>query len=511
MEKYYITTAIDYASGKGHIGNYYEKVVADVLARFRKKQGYDVLFQLGLDEHGEKVQNKAKDAGKTPQEFVDEVAEITKDLLKGLNIQYDVFARTTDLNHKRVVKNIYQKLYDQGDIYKGHYEGLYCRPCESFFTETQLIDGKCPDCGREVVPTKEEAYFLKLSNYEDKLKNHLKKNLDFVIPVERKNEIYNGFIKDGLRDLCISRTSVDWGVEIPFDKNHTSYVWIDALTNYITFLGYDIDGNSSQRFKDFWPANVQMVGKDILRFHLIYWPCILFALGEELPKQLFAHPWFLNDDKMSKSKGNILYSDDLIEKYGVDPIRLYLASELPLVSDSNISEDLIVEKFNSDLANNYGNLVNRTISMVNKYFDGNLISKSDIEKNDEDFIKTVLDTKKLVEKNIDELKFSNASKEIFATLRRCNKYIDETTPWILAKDENKKDRLSTVLYNLLEAIRICTILLESFVPETAQKVYKQLNTNLISFDSINSFGNYPLETKVGEASPLFVRIDNKAV
>ena len=508
MGKYYITTAIDYASGKGHIGNTYEKVAADVLARYHRKKGDDVYFQIGMDEHGQKTELKAEENNQTPQEYTDGIAKIVKDIYDQLNISYDGFVRTTNDKHKESVQKIYQRLYDQGDIYKGKYEGWYCTPCESFFTEYQLVNGKCPDCGREIKKTEEAAYFLKLSKYEKTFKKYLEENKKFIVPIERKNEIYNNFVKDGLKDLCVSRTSFDWGVKLPFDEKHISYVWIDALSNYITFLGYDAEGNHSEKYKKFWPADVHVVGKDILRFHMIYWPCILLALGEELPKQIFAHPWFLfGNDKMSKSLGNTLYSDDLIEKYGVDAIRFYLISELPLIGDGNLTEDLIVEKINAELANNFGNLLNRTVTMVNKYFDGKLSTKNKKEQIDNDLINEVLSLQKKVEQKLNEYKIAPAIKEIFLVFRKCNKYIDETCPWVLAKDENKKERLSTVLYNLLEAIRICTVLLESFLPETAEEVYKQLNTTETSLNSILKFGEVDFDTKLKTPTPLFNRIE----
>ena len=502
MGKFYITTAIPYASGKSHIGNVYEDVLADAIARYHRKLGDDVYFQVGLDEHGLKIEEKAKEKGISPQEHVDGIAVEFKEMLDILNISYSNLIRTTDPSHCKKVEKIFQKLYDQGDIYKGEYEGWYCTPCESFYTEKELVNGKCPDCGRDVSKAKEEAYFLKLSNYEDKLINYIETHPDFLVPESRKNEIINNFIKPGLQDLCVSRSTFTWGVQVPFDRKHVIYVWIDALINYITFLGFDVDGCSPE-FKKFWPADLQLIGKDIFRFHAIYWPIILMALGLELPKQIFGHPWLLfSNDKMSKSTGNISYADDLCKKYGTDAIRYYCLHEIPYAQDGNYTEDLLIERINSDLANVLGNLVNRTISMGNKYFDGKVTNKSISEDVDKDLIDLVNGCKEKVANDIDTIHLVNALDDIFDVLRRSNKYIDETTPWVLAKDETKKDRLETVIYNLLESIRVCASLLESFLPETSEKIFSQLNNDKKEEEYLTD-NKYSL----GTPSPLFMRIE----
>ena len=502
MGKYCITTAIPYASGKSHIGNVYEDVLADAIARYHRKHGDDVYFQVGLDEHGLKIEEKAKAAGISPQEYVDKIAVDFKEMLDILNISYTRLIRTTDKDHCRKVEKIFQKLYDQGDIYKGEYEGLYCTPCESFYTEKELVDGKCPDCGREVTKAKEEAYFLKLSNYEDRLIDYIESHPDFLAPESRKNEIINNFIKPGLQDLCVSRSTFTWGVQVPFDKKHVIYVWVDALINYITFLGYDVDG-STPEFKKYWPADLQLLGKDIFRFHAIYWPIILMALDLPLPKQIFGHPWLLfADDKMSKSTGNISYADDLCKKYGTDAIRYYCLHEIPYAQDGNYTEDLLIERINSDLANVLGNLVNRTISMGNKYFNGIVSNKKINEDIDNELINIVNNAKEKLAKDIDSIHLINALDDIFDILRRSNKYIDETMPWALSKDETKKERLETVIYNLLEAIRVSASLLDSFLPETSEKIFNQLNNNRKEEEFLidNSY-------QLGNPSPLFMRID----
>jgi len=483
-EKYYITTAITYTSGKPHIGNTYEIVVADAIARYKRQQGYDVYFQTGTDEHGQKIENKALAVNKDPQLFVDEVASEVKSIWDLMNTSYDAFVRTTNPNHKKVVQKIFKRLYDQGDIYKGKYEGNYCQPCESFFTDSQLIDGKCPDCGREVTIASEEAYFLKITKYADRLIEYIDSHPDFIQPVSRKNEIVNNFIKPGLQDLCVSRTSFKWGIPVDFDDKHVVYVWIDALSNYITFLGYDPDG-SSDNYKKYWPADLQLIGKDILRFHAIYWPILLMALGEELPKQIFAHPWVLfGNDKMSKSKGNILYADDLVNKYGVDAIRYYLLHEIPYASDGNITNELLIERINSDLANVLGNLVNRTLAMAHKYFNGVVPNPSNYNEIDQELIEYVLNTPLRVENKMQDLHIADAIDEIFEIFRKANKYIDVTTPWSLAKDENSMERLKTVIYVLLESIRHGAVLIAPFMPETADKILQQLNT---TETSVNDF------------------------
>ncbi len=511
--KYYITTAIAYTSGKPHIGNNYEIVLADSIARYKRKDGCDVFFQTGTDEHGQKIELKAAEAGVTPKEFVDNVAGVIKGLCDMLNISYDKFIRTTDDFHEKQVQKIFKRLYDQGDIYKGAYEGLYCTPCESFWTESQLKDGKCPDCGREVKPAKEEAYFFKMSKYADRLIDHINKHPEFIQPVSRKNEMMNNFLLPGLQDLCVSRTSFKWGIPVDFDDRHVVYVWLDALTNYITGIGYDADGNSTEQFGKLWPADLHLIGKDIIRFHTIYWPIFLMALGEELPHQIFGHPWLLqNNDKMSKSKGNIMYADDLAEVFGVDAVRYFVLHEMPFENDGSITWDLMVERLNSDLANTLGNLVNRTISMSNKYFGGVVSDKGAAEAVDEDLKAVATGTYDKVEAKMDSLRVADALTEIFNLFKRCNKYIDETEPWVLAKDEAKKDRLATVLYNLVEGISIGAGLLEPFMPETAARIMKQLNSEIRDFDSTKTFGVYSSGTKVTDAPEiLFARLDAKEI
>ena len=507
-EKFYISTAIAYTSAKPHIGNTYEIVLADAIARYKRLLGYDVYFQTGTDEHGQKIEEKAKEQGIQPQEYVDNIALEVRKIWDVMNTSYDKFVRTTNPSHKEMVSKIFKKLYDQGDIYKGSYEGLYCTPCESFWTETQAVDGKCPDCGRDVIKASEEAYFFKLSNYADRLVKYIEENSDFIKPESRKNEIINNFIKPGLQDLCVSRTSFNWGVPVTFDDKHVIYVWIDALSNYITFLGYDVDGNNSEEFKKYWPADIHLIGKDILRFHTIYWPIMLMALDLPLPKQVFGHPWVLSgNDKMSKSKGNIMYADDLVNEFGVDAIRYYLLHEIPYANDGTITYELLIERINSDLANILGNLVNRTISMVHKYFDGIVNEPSNYEEIDKEIIDLVLALPKKVDESMNELKVSEAIDSIFEIFRRCNKYIDETTPWVLAKEENF-DRLKTVLYVLLEAIRSGSVLLYPFLPDTADKIFKQLNTENRFVDSIN-FKGMDIGIKLNNPEPLFIRIDKE--
>ena len=507
-EKFYISTAIAYASAKPHIGNTYEVVLADAIARYKRLLGYDVYFQTGTDEHGEKIQLKAKEKGINPQEYVDENALEVRKIWDVMNTSYDKFVRTTNPSHKEMVSKIFKKLYDQGDIYKGTYKGLYCTPCESFWTETQAVDHKCPDCGREVVEAEEEAYFFKLSNYSEKLIDYIESHPDFIKPESRKNEIINNFIKPGLQDLCVSRTSFDWGVPVTFDNKHVIYVWIDALSNYITFLGYDVDGNHSEEFKKYWPADIHLIGKDILRFHTIYWPIMLMALNLPLPKQIFGHPWILfGEDKMSKSKGNILYADDLVNEFGVDAIRYYLLHEIPYANDGSITYELLIDRINSDLANILGNLVNRTISMSQKYFDGIVYEPTTYTELDLEVRDMVMALPNKVKIKMDDLKVADAIDEIFEVLRRCNKYIDETTPWILAK-ENNTERLKTVLYTLLESIRSCAVLLQPFLPDTADNIFKQLNTENRYIESINFKGMDPL-IKLNEPTPLFLRIDKE--
>ena len=510
---YYITTAIAYASGKPHIGNTYEIVLADSIARYKRAQGYDVFFQTGTDEHGQKIEEKAEAAGITPKEFVDKAAGEIKRIWDLMNTSYDKFIRTTDADHEAQVQKIFKKLYDQGDIYKGAYEGLYCTPCESFWTPSQLVDGKCPDCGREVKPAKEEAYFFRMSKYAPQLIEYINSHPEFIQPVSRKNEMMNNFLLPGLQDLCVSRTTFDWGIPVTFDPKHVTYVWLDALTNYITGVGYDCDGNSTDQFKKYWPADLHLIGKDIIRFHTIYWPIFLMALGVPLPKQVFGHPWLLQGDgKMSKSKGNVLYADTLVDFFGVDAVRYFVLHEMPFENDGVISWELMVERMNSDLANILGNLVNRTISMSNKYFGGVVENKGVAEAVDEDLKAVVLEEVKKVDAKMAQLRVADAITEIFGIFRRCNKYIDETTPWTLAKDEAKKDRLATVLYNLTEAITIGASLLESFMPETSEKILAQLNTAKRSLDELQTFGLYPSGNQVTDKPEiLFARMDIKEV
>ena len=512
-KKYYITTAIAYTSGKPHIGNTYEAVLADSIARFKRQQGYDVFFQTGTDEHGQKIEMKAEEAGVTCKEFVDQVSGEIKNIWDMMNTSYDKFIRTTDDYHEKQVQKIFKKLYDQGDIYKGHYEGMYCTPCESFFTESQLVDGKCPDCGRPVTPAKEEAYFFKMSKYAQRLIDHINEHPEFIQPVSRKNEMMNNFLLPGLQDLCVSRTSFKWGIPVDFDPKHVVYVWLDALTNYITGIGYDCDGESTEQFKKDWPADLHLIGKDIIRFHTIYWPIFLMALDLPLPKQVFGHPWLLQGDgKMSKSKGNVIYADQLVDFFGVDAVRYFVLHEMPFENDGVITWELMVERLNSELANTLGNLVNRTISMSNKYFGGEVSSTGVIEPVDEDLKAVVLGTKKKVADKMEELRVADAITEIFALFKRCNKYIDETMPWALAKDESKKDRLAEVLYNLVEGICIGASLLESFMPETTEKILSQLNASKRTYEELDTFGSYPSGNKVTEKPEiLFARLDVKEV
>ena len=514
MEKkpYYITTAIAYTSGKPHIGNTYEIVLTDAIARYRRAQGYDVFFQTGTDEHGQKIEEKAKEQGITPKAFVDGVASTVRETFDMMNTSYDYFIRTTDEGHEKQVQKIFRKLYEQGDIYKGTYEGLYCTPCESFWTESQLVDGCCPDCGRPVKKAKEEAYFFRMQKYADRLMKHIEEHPEFIQPESRKNEMINNFLKPGLQDLCVSRTSFTWGIPVDFDLKHVIYVWIDALSNYITSLGYDADGNHGENFKKYWPADVHIIGKDILRFHTIYWPIMLMALDLPLPKQVFGHPWLLvGDGKMSKSKGNVIYADELVHYFGVDAVRYFVLHEMPFAQDGTITWDLVVERINSDLANILGNLVSRTISMSNKYFDGEIRNPKVSEPVDEELIALALETPKRVEKKMDELRVGDAIDEIFTLLRRSNKYIDETTPWILGKDENKKERLATVLYNLLESIRFAAVLLESFMPQTGEKILDALGTKQRSLESLQEFGALECDhSLVKKMEMLFARIDAEA-
>ena len=504
-----MTTAIAYTSGKPHIGNTYEIVLADSIARFKRQQGYDVFFQTGTDEHGQKIELKAEEKGVTPKAFVDEVSTEIKRIWDLMNTSYDKFIRTTDADHEKQVQKIFKKLYDKGDIYKGHYEGMYCTPCESFFTESQLVDGKCPDCGREVQPAKEEAYFFRMSKYADRLIEHINTHPEFIQPVSRKNEMMNNFLLPGLQDLCVSRTSFKWGIPVDFDPKHVVYVWLDALTNYITGIGYDCDGNSSEQFKKDWPADLHLIGKDIIRFHTIYWPIFLMALDLPLPKQVFGHPWLLQGDgKMSKSKGNVLYADELVDFFGVDAVRYFVLHEMPFENDGVISWELMVERMNSDLANTLGNLVNRTVSMSNKYFGGVVENKNVNEPVDEELKKVVLETPNKVIAKMEELRVADAITEIFTLFKRCNKYIDETMPWALAKDEAKKERLATVLYNLVESISVGATLLESFMPETSDKVLAQLGAQKRKLSQMDTFGLYPSGNKVTEKPEiLFARMD----
>ena len=504
MEKYYISTAIAYTSGKPHIGNTYEVVLADSIARYKRLKGFDVYFQTGTDEHGEKIQIKAEEKGITPKEFVDGVAAEIKNIWDIMNTSYDKFVRTTDKHHEEIVQKIFKKMYDKGDIYLGKYEGLYCTPCESFFTESQLVDGKCPDCGRDVEPKSEEAYFFRLSKYQDRLIEYIELHPDFIKPESRKNEMINNFIKPGLQDLCVSRTSFNWGIPVDFDPKHVVYAWLDALTNYITNIGYDPDG-SSEMFSKYWPADLHLIGKDIIRFHTIYWPCFLMSLDLPLPKQVFGHPWLLvGDGKMSKSKGNVIYADDLVNEFGVDAIRYYLLHEIPYQQDGSLTYDLLIERINSDLANVLGNLVNRTISMVNKYFDGKVSNKNVLDTYDNELISMIQNLDSKIEKKMDNLEIGASLDEIFDVLRRSNKYIDEAEPWVLAKDESKKDRLETVLYNLLEAIRVCGIFLSPYLPDTSEKIKTQINNSRseLTYLSDNSY-------EVGTPEALFMRIDKE--
>lgn len=511
--KYYITTAIAYTSGKPHIGNSYEIVLADSIARFKRKEGYDVFFQTGTDEHGQKIELKAQEAGITPKELVDDIAGTIRGLWDLMDTSYDKFIRTTDEDHEKQVQKIFKKLYDQGDIYKGAYEGLYCTPCESFWTESQLVDGKCPDCGREVKPAKEEAYFFRMSRYADRLIEHINTHPEFIQPVSRKNEMMNNFLLPGLQDLCVSRTSFKWGIPVDFDNKHVVYVWLDALTNYITGIGYDCDGNSTQQYQKLWPADLHLIGKDIIRFHTIYWPIFLMALGEPLPKQVFGHPWLLQGDgKMSKSKGNVIYADDLADFFGVDAVRYFVLHEMPFENDGVISWELLVERLNSDLANTLGNLVNRTISMSNKYFDGIVSDRAASEPVDDDLKAVATATLDKVTARMGELRVADSLTEIFALFKRCNKYIDETEPWVLARDEAKRDRLATVLYNLVESIIIGASILEAYMPSTARRITEQLNTSIRSFDELKTFGLYPSGNKVTQQPEiLFARLDLKEV
>ena len=507
--KFYITTAIAYTSRKPHIGNSYEIVMTDAIARYKRLQGYDVFFQTGTDEHGQKIEEIAAAEGITPKQHVDRVAGEIREICDLLNTTYDKFIRTTDPDHERVIQKIFKKLYDQGDIYKGHYEGMYCTPCESFWTESQLVDGKCPDCGREVKPAREEAYFLKLSKYQKQLEEYIETNENFIYPESRKKEMLNNFIKPGLQDLCVSRTSFKWGIPVDFDPKHVVYVWLDALANYITGIGYDPDG-SSEQYKKYWPADVHIIGKDIVRFHTIYWPIMLMALGEPLPKQVFGHPWLLfGTDKMSKSRGNVIYADDLVDLFGVDAVRYYLLAEMPYASDGSITYENMIERYNADLANTLGNLVNRIIAMTNKYFDG-VVQPGDVtEELDGELKALAVETVGKVDKLLSEYRVSDTLDAIFTLAKRCNKYIDETAPWALAKDESKKARLGTVLYNLLESIRFVAVLLSPFLPETSEKILAQINTDIKDYDSLSAFGALKAGTVVGKAEPLFARIDAK--
>ena len=511
--KYYLTTAIAYTSGKPHIGNSYEIVMADAIARYKRQQGYDVFFQTGTDEHGQKIEEKAKAAGISPKEFVDNVSGIIKDICRILNISYDKFIRTTDADHERQIQKMFKRFYDQGDIYKGSYKGMYCTPCESFWTESQLVDGKCPDCGREVTPAEEEAYFFKMSKYADRLIEHINTHPEFIQPVSRKNEMMNNFLLPGLQDLCVSRTSFKWGIPVDFDEKHVVYVWLDALSNYITGIGYDADGNSSELYKKYWPADLHLIGKDIIRFHTIYWPIFLMALGEPLPKQVFGHPWLLQGgEKMSKSRGNVIYADDLADMFGVDAVRYFVLHEMPYENDGTITWDLVVERFNSDLANIIGNLVNRTISMSNKYFGGVVTKTGVCEDVDADLKAVVCQTRDKAAQKMDEMRMADAVSEVLALFRRCNKYIDETEPWVLAKDEAKKDRLSEVMYNLTESICIGANLLIPYMPETAMKILEQLNAPVRDYDDLDKYGLDESGAKVTDKPQiLFARLDPKEV
>ena len=506
--KYYITTAIAYTSGKPHIGNTYEAVLADAIARYKRQQGYDVFFQTGTDEHGQKIELKAEEAGVTPKEFVDNVSGQIRNIWDMMNTSYDKFIRTTDENHEKQVQKIFKKMYAKGDIYKGEYEGMYCTPCESFFTESQLVDGKCPDCGRPCVPAKEEAYFFKMSKYADRLIEHIKTHPEFIQPESRKNEMMNNFLLPGLQDLCVSRTSFKWGIPVDFDPKHVVYVWLDALTNYITGIGYDADGNSTEQFNKLWPADLHLIGKDIIRFHTIYWPIFLMALDLPLPKQVFGHPWMLvGDEKMSKSRGNVIYAEDLVKHFGVDAVRYYSLHEMPFAQDGTITYEVFISRFNSDLANTLGNLVNRTVAMINKYFDGE-IQSGDVHGDFDDDLKAVATgaIDKIIKK-MNTLHVADSMDEIWKVVDRANKYIDETTPWVLAKNEDDKPRLGTVLYNLVETIRIIAALLSSYMPETSKKIAEQIGADDLSFESTKTFGETKAGTKEGEAVPLFQRID----
>ena len=512
-QKYYITTAIAYTSGKPHIGNTYEVVLADAIARYKRLEGYDVFFQTGTDEHGQKIELKAEEAGVTPKEFVDKVSGEIKNIWDLMNTSYDKFIRTTDEDHEKQVKKIFKKMYAKGDIYKGHYEGMYCTPCESFFTESQLVDGKCPDCGRPCVPAKEEAYFFKMSKYADRLIQYIKDHPEFIQPESRKNEMMNNFLLPGLQDLCVSRTSFKWGIPVDFDPKHVVYVWLDALTNYITGIGYDCDGDSTEQFKKLWPADLHLIGKDIIRFHTIYWPIFLMSLDLPLPKQVFGHPWLLQGDgKMSKSKGNVLYADELVDFFGVDAVRYFVLHEMPFENDGVITWELMVERLNSELANTLGNLVNRTISMSNKYFGGVVEDRKAAEPVDDDLKAFALEVPGRVTAKMDKLRVADAITEVFSLFKRLNKYIDETMPWALAKDETKQDRLATVLYNLVEGISMGASLLEAFMPETTERILKQLNAEKRGFESLNVFGLYPSGNKVTDKPEiLFARLDVKEV
>ena len=512
-QKYYITTAIAYTSGKPHIGNTYEAVLADAIARYKRLEGYDVFFQTGTDEHGQKIELKAAEAGITPKEFVDNVSGEIKNIWDLMNTSYDKFIRTTDEDHEKQVQKIFKKMYAKGDIYKGHYEGMYCTPCESFFTESQLVDGKCPDCGRPCIPAKEEAYFFKMSKYADRLIEHIKTHPEFIQPESRKNEMMNNFLLPGLQDLCVSRTAFKWGIPVDFDPKHVVYVWLDALTNYITGIGYDCDGDSTKQFGKLWPADLHLIGKDIIRFHTIYWPIFLMSLDLPLPKQVFGHPWLLQGDgKMSKSKGNVLYADELVDFFGVDAVRYFVLHEMPFENDGVITWELMVERLNSELANTLGNLVNRTISMSNKYFGGIVENKNVTEPVDDDMKAFVLATPGKVAARMEKLRVADAMTEVFSLFKRLNKYIDETMPWALAKEEDKQDRLATVLYNLVEGITIGAALLEAFMPETTERILTQLNAEKRSFESLDTFGQYPSGNKVVEKPEiLFARLDLKEV